>query len=708
MVLYKKILRILPVIMLGLFLALSPPSKASAAGSDLHGTAGGGSGANTYLFYYEFDGRGVRLRVATTGGWPIDEFGGQTGHTFTKGDHTYIPASHPVCASAIDGPLAQMCATYGLNITDVRNQLGDAGYANNAGVWVAPGPTYLTYIDPFDGIGAAPQHQHTWTDWAPLNSEYHEKHTTCGHYMQMIERHQFTPYVDQHDGTHTRVCPICGYTQNAPHDMAIVSKNIQTHTEGWRRVITADVVMHCRYCEHEERAHTELSVSGAEAETWTGIGSYRLSSDCGAGSSVVKNSVYTVGSLGTFGGNKASYTQYKEGRYTFYYTLGLSSKCTIQLHLGTFLVDHTPPQITVTLTPGGTSRPWTEGFPKQEPLTWTESSASVESDIVVEEAEMRWSNQSPTITIKATDFLKNSKEVGAGVGAVYLYDDKGNSLHLMNRGNDTYYYGFPQLGPRYEGTHRFSIVVYDKLQRNAFHWRVGPYGESFVDPREAYVGTDYYYDRGKSEAYDINHITPTKFITHLDFTPPVVTNLNNSPDVNFIENSVINFQMTDFPQDASTEEIPVNDTSDVAYIELVGTKPDGNMEVVARAERVNDDKFIIVPPQETFNASMPGSAFSVTATCVLFYGGEDRILVSPSEILSGTPVPEARTETRDSSMRLNIYLDAGRTNGLSSAEYESYSIHAFDRAGNGWTKNEHTKAALLHTIHTTIDPSSYW
>ncbi|MEE3433545.1 MAG: hypothetical protein VZQ50_06770, partial [Lachnospiraceae bacterium] len=95
-------------------------------------------------------------------------------------------------------------------------------------------------------------------------------------------------------------------------------------------------------------------------------------------------------------------------------------------------------------------------------------------------------------------------------------------------------------------------------------------------------------------------------------------------------------------------------------------------------------------------------------TGVLFYGGEDRILVSPSEILSGTPVPEARTETRDSSMRLNIYLDAGRTNGLSSAEYESYSIHAFDRAGNGWTKNEHAKAALLHTIHTTIDPSSYW
>ena len=110
-----KILRILPVIMLGLFLALSPPSKASAAGSDLEGTAGGGSGANTYLFYYEFDGRGVRLRVATTGGWPIDEFGGQTGHTFTKGDHTYIPASHPVCASALDGPLAQMCATYGLD-----------------------------------------------------------------------------------------------------------------------------------------------------------------------------------------------------------------------------------------------------------------------------------------------------------------------------------------------------------------------------------------------------------------------------------------------------------------------------------------------------------------------------------------------------------------------------------------------------------------
>lgn len=202
-----KILRILPVIMLGLFLALSPPSKVSAAGSDLDGTAGGGKGTNTYLFYYEFDGRGVRLRVATTGGWPIDEFGGQTGHTFTKGDHTYIPASHPVCASAIDGPLAQMCATYGVDENSVKIQLKRAGYVNNAGVWVAAGPTYLTYIDPFDGIGAAPQHQHTWTDWAPLNSEYHEKHTTCGHYMQMIERHQFTPYVDQHDGTHTRVCP---------------------------------------------------------------------------------------------------------------------------------------------------------------------------------------------------------------------------------------------------------------------------------------------------------------------------------------------------------------------------------------------------------------------------------------------------------------------------------------------------------------------
>ena len=192
-----KILRILPVIMLGLFLALSPPSKASAAGSDLDGTAGGGKGANTYLFYYEFDGNGVRLRVATTGGWPIDEFGGQTGHTFTKGDHTYIPASHPVCASAIDGPLAQMCATFGVDEASLRRQLFAAGYRENAGVYVAAGPTYLTYIDPFDGIGAAPQHQHTWTDWAPLNSEYHEKHTTCGHYMQMIERHQFTPYVDQ-------------------------------------------------------------------------------------------------------------------------------------------------------------------------------------------------------------------------------------------------------------------------------------------------------------------------------------------------------------------------------------------------------------------------------------------------------------------------------------------------------------------------------
>ena len=191
-----KILRILPVIMLGLFLALSPPSKASAAGSDLEGTAGGGSGANTYLFYYEFDGRGVRLRVATTGGWPIDEFGGQTGHTFTKGDHTYIPASHPVCASALDGPLAQMCATYGVDITEISRQLTEAGYVNNGGVWVAPGPTYLTYIDPFDGIGAAPQHQHTWTDWAPLNSEYHEKHTTCGHYMQMIERRPFSNHLN--------------------------------------------------------------------------------------------------------------------------------------------------------------------------------------------------------------------------------------------------------------------------------------------------------------------------------------------------------------------------------------------------------------------------------------------------------------------------------------------------------------------------------
>ena len=279
------------------------------------------------LFYYEFDGRGVRLRVATTGGWPIDEFGGQTGQTFTKGDHTYIPASHPVCASALNGPLAQMCATYGLDIQKVYNQLAEAGYANNAGVWVAAGPTYLTYIDPFDGIGAAPQHQHTWTDWAPLNSEYHEAYDLRALYADdRADTWLLTPYVDQHDGTHTRVCPICGYTQNAPHDMAIVSKNIQTHTEGWRRVITADVVMHCRYCEHEERAHTELSVSGAEAETWTGIGSYRLSSDCGAGSTVVKNSVYTVGSLGTFGGNKASYTQYKEDRYTFYYTLELSSK----------------------------------------------------------------------------------------------------------------------------------------------------------------------------------------------------------------------------------------------------------------------------------------------------------------------------------------------------------------------------------------------
>ena len=142
-----KILRILPVIMLGLFLALSPPSKASAAGSDLDGTAGGGKGANTYLFYYEFDGNGVRLRVATTGGWPIDEFGGQTGHTFTKGDHTYIPASHPVCASAIDGPLAQMCATFGVDEASLRRQLFAAGYRENAGVYVAPGPTYLTYID---------------------------------------------------------------------------------------------------------------------------------------------------------------------------------------------------------------------------------------------------------------------------------------------------------------------------------------------------------------------------------------------------------------------------------------------------------------------------------------------------------------------------------------------------------------------------------
>lgn len=95
MVQYKKILRILPVIMLGLFLALSPPSKTSAAGSDLDGTAGGERGANTYLFYYEFDGNSVRLRVATTSGWLIEEFGGQTGHTFTKGDHTFIPTSHP-------------------------------------------------------------------------------------------------------------------------------------------------------------------------------------------------------------------------------------------------------------------------------------------------------------------------------------------------------------------------------------------------------------------------------------------------------------------------------------------------------------------------------------------------------------------------------------------------------------------------------------
>lgn len=204
-----KILRILPVIMLGLFLALSPPSKASAAGSDLDGTAGGGKGTNTYLFYYEFDGRGVRLRVATTGGWLIDEFGGQTGHTFTKGDHTYIPASHPVCASALNGPLAQMCATYGLNIGEIYSQLYAAGYRENGGVWVAAGPTYLTYIDPFDGIGGgsssgggagggtAPAHQHTWTDWAPLNSEYHEKHTTCGHYMQVIERRPFSNHLNK-------------------------------------------------------------------------------------------------------------------------------------------------------------------------------------------------------------------------------------------------------------------------------------------------------------------------------------------------------------------------------------------------------------------------------------------------------------------------------------------------------------------------------
>lgn len=75
----------------------------------------------------------------------------------------------------------------------------------------------------------------------------------------------------------------------------------------------------------------------------------------------------------------------------------------------------------------------------------------------MENTNTDWTNIAPVISVNATDYLYGTTYTASGVNSVLIIDDMGN---IVARGtnNATFI-----LTEKYEGTHTFTIKVYDNI-----------------------------------------------------------------------------------------------------------------------------------------------------------------------------------------------------------------------------------------------------
>jgi hypothetical protein len=561
---------------------------------------------------------------------------------------------------------------------------------------------------------------HDWSAWVdnPDGKTHTRTCQTCG--RKETEAHTYGDWYDVGD-RHEHKCTKCGHTESAPHVME-EPKVVKTETpDDHTTIVTYEEK--CRDCPHAEYMKLTLKVTGVNeqpvtasrygsdvpasqsAELYRATGTVSFSSNYEKDTHLHVNKVEsnTIGvdlsSGRSLRNNATTFTwNQNEGQAHFIYTIHDSYSHDLSVtSQRSYLLDHTPPVVTVSvnlpgyLTPARTSP---DIRSTSNPLTWTESTAVNDSDNTQERPYTIWNNiKRPIIMIDAKTPYLDSTEEANNLAELRLYKawtekDGTHRVALLRTWTNTNHaaYTIPE-STQYdvnnrtagtgEGVADYYVVAIDQLNRKTVSASALPQAVDTKAVYTALAGSNNY-DMGNSISYaeDVNHVTVTPLTVRLDYSAPIITDLNGNGTSDekgyWLKNSVLNFSIKD-----STLR---NRWSDVTDIKLYGFDANNTKTLVA------EDNFM----RDKTTAVSLGS--SITGQGATWTNGTDSKTLSARDIVKN----------------VGFYLDCQRTPGLSNVQYERYEIEATDTAGNvSHVRNIHTTQALLNTLHTTIDRSSY-
>lgn len=596
---------------------------------------------------------------------------------------------------------------------------------------------------------------HDYGPWKSISATQHERKCKrdCNEtgWIQ-TENHTFDTEIisykdngDTHITTYKNTCNVCGYTYTETKEEPHVYKAWIESNSGH----TADRV--CKYCAHEQNEsinitaeplsvwNSEHGVVKGESRFWNHM---RGNSECGT-PQAKKSEYFESKNMDTNETSKVgtsdSYTEYREGRYTYTYSYTDMSNHKMKVSLGELNIDHSAPQITVKVNCGGTDN---IGTKYTDNIEYVQNITTHGTATGAYYADTKWTNIAPKITVSATDYLKDTNINGSGVHSVIIYDEDG---YVVGAGSNSAFY---QLTPADEGTHIYTIVATDNLCRKAYEFKpwikddntplsydeikskIGAinfkqvYNATGANTRNKYQLSDWCPNVFK---YDINHITVSYVITHFDCTASMmigVEDLNPNLSVNvddtyyldlrtvYVGNNIITEYINDFCNNSTNH---ANDSSDIAKIIFNGYDKDNHETLIASAIREDYDSWKI---SQSTNWSYYGSGLDLMS-CNRHYsahdilnmeedGDNDTISRSSSSISNPLHID---TDTRyvenfnGERIKADPVTEAMLTELLNLYEY--YTISVMDVAGNKSIKRIVPEYAELRTFHTTIDPSSY-
>ena len=611
---------------------------------------------------------------------------------------------------------------------------------------VAVGPGFVCHKrDVWEEI---PPLGHDFGPWEKVDEETH-KHTCrrCG--LVEKEKHTFgkktaTAYQDigdKHKTTYQHVCTKCTYSYNSHKEEAHQYNAWKINSKD---KTTASHI--CKLCDHTQNEWIGINIDpigidGDKKDIWTAeevtvSGYSKFWNDCDNSTLVsIKQALISAKNLDTNSTNTlftlifnedvssnngvVEVIDSREGRYKYAYEYKDSTGHTMTISEERGCIDHTPPQIKVTVTTGGKDD---VGTTYTDQISFTNNVATHASSTGAVAAETKWTNSAPTITAVATDYFKDTSITGSGVHSVIIYDDEGHIVGANLNGSNTASYTLTYAD---EGTHTFTIVATDKLCRDAYM-----YGDATIDPKSVYNATEAYASKRYKTTdwipgpagvinYDVNHVTVSYVTTHYDCTAPVILGPEDASSINVTEGYYIdkrtvlavdnhlNEYINDYPSNSLNE---ANDSSDIAKITITGVYKDKSTTLIASASRKDASAYKIT---QLLDWIYTGGGFSLPAANRSY---------APRDLI---PVLEDSTNgsvTRSSSSISYINLNTDprydindeKIDPLTKAIIEAvkegcvcFEIRAVDNAGNYALKNVIPEYAELLTIHTTIDPSTY-